>query len=156
MCCSKPCGEKTSYGWKKIFERRPSALNPLDGLRAIAILWVYLDHLALFMPNSVNFTNCLSSQFWSVLLLKLMKAGSLAVDVFFVLSGFLISYLILRDYNKTGFVDAWGFYRGRFLRLWPTMLPWALTWTVAFSGMGFYISVGYLSSLTFTNNFMGY
>ena len=84
-----------------------------------------------------------------------MNAGSLAVDIFFVLSGFLISYILLKEHNKTGTIDVWAFYRGRFLRLWPTMLPWALIFSAIALGFDYFASVGFLSTLTFTNNFLG-
>jgi peptidoglycan/LPS O-acetylase OafA/YrhL len=50
------------------------------------------------------------------------------VDIFFVLSGFLISYILIRECEKYGGrVDFWNFYRGRFIRLF---LPMALTATI--------------------------
>jgi len=52
--------------------------------------------------------------------------GWLAVDVFFVLSGFLISYSLIREYNKQGKIDIWNFYRDKFLRLWGTLFVWVV------------------------------
>jgi peptidoglycan/LPS O-acetylase OafA/YrhL len=48
--------------------------------------------------------------------------GAMGVDVFFVLSGFLIGYILLKECEAhDGDVDGWGFMRNRFIRLWPAM-----------------------------------
>ena len=48
-----------------------------------------------------------------------MFHGDFGVDIFFVLSGFLIGYILFKECEKyEGKVDVFGFYRGRFLRLW--------------------------------------
>jgi peptidoglycan/LPS O-acetylase OafA/YrhL len=45
--------------------------------------------------------------------------GSLAVNFFFVLSGFLITHLLLAEHDKTGTVSIKQFYLKRLLRIWP-------------------------------------
>ncbi len=75
-------------------------LPGLDGLRAIAIIGVLLYHAGLdWVPG-----------------------GFLGVDVFFVLSGFLITSLILEEYDRSGRVDFRRFYLGRARRLLPAVL----------------------------------
>jgi peptidoglycan/LPS O-acetylase OafA/YrhL len=49
------------------------------------------------------------------------KGGSLGVDVFFVLSGFLITALLLREHETRGRISFGGFYRRRALRLLPAL-----------------------------------
>ena len=44
----KSCKNKTLDGLKAIFQRKPSALMPLDGLRALAVLWVFWLHVTIF------------------------------------------------------------------------------------------------------------
>lgn len=54
-----------------------------------------------------------------------MKSGDIGVDIFFVLSGFLIGFILLKEFIKYGGkIDVWNFYRGRFLRLWPMVAFW--------------------------------
>ena len=79
---------------------RPS----LDGVRGIAILLVLAVH-----------TNHLFG--WS-----LLKGGSIGVDIFFVLSGFLITCLLLEEWAATGTVNLRHFYVRRCLRLIPALI----------------------------------
>lgn len=47
------------------------------------------------------------------------QAGALGVAIFFVLSGFLITWLLLREHEKTGTISLRAFYARRALRLFP-------------------------------------
>ena len=69
----------------------------LDGLRGLAILLVLLMHLFPFITVS--------------------RFGWIGVDLFFVLSGFLITNILLAERRKSGFV--WKFYARRWLRTMP-------------------------------------
>ncbi|MFM7645119.1 MAG: acyltransferase family protein [Sphingomonadales bacterium] len=71
----------------------------LDGLRAIAIILVLLSH--------ANFR-------WGL-------NGGLGVSVFFALSGFLISTLLMEEFRKFGDVSFKGFYIRRTMRLFPAL-----------------------------------
>lgn len=72
----------------------------LDGLRAWAITGVVLSHLGI--P-------------WT-------GGGGIGVDLFFVLSGFLITHLLLREYDRRGSIDVVAFYRRRAWRLLPALV----------------------------------
>ena len=62
--------------------------NPaLDGLRAVAIVLVFMSHAHVPMLGGAFF----------------------GVDLFFVLSGFLITSLLLKEYQQAGRVDYWRF-----------------------------------------------
>jgi peptidoglycan/LPS O-acetylase OafA/YrhL len=72
--------------------------NPaLDGLRAVAILLVILDHAGS------------------------MPGGLIGVDVFFVLSGYLITSILLRELRETGDISLSNFYWRRAMRLFPAL-----------------------------------
>ena len=73
--------------------------GPLDGLRGIALLMVLFAH-----ANYANFASF---------------AGS--VDMFFVVSGFLITTLILEEHRATSRVNFQQFYLRRVLRLFPVL-----------------------------------
>jgi peptidoglycan/LPS O-acetylase OafA/YrhL len=87
-------------------------LPALDGLRAIAILAVLLFHDDHLIPG-----------------------GYLGVDLFFVLSGFLITSILLDEHRRTGRLDFGRFYVRRALRLFPALvvlLAFGLTFAIAF------------------------
>lgn len=73
----------------------------LDGLRAVAVALVVIYHL---FPG-----------WW-------MRGGFIGVDVFFVISGFLITSLLLREHDDTGRVALGSFWRRRARRLLPALL----------------------------------
>jgi peptidoglycan/LPS O-acetylase OafA/YrhL len=79
----------------------------LDGLRAISILAVVWHH---------------SGE--SVTGIPLLARGFLGVDLFFVISGFLIPTLLLRERSAHGYFSLAGFYWRRLLRIFP---PYYLT-----------------------------
>ena len=75
-------------------------LPGLDGVRALAVLGVLLYHADLdWIPG-----------------------GFLGVDVFFVLSGFLITSLLLEEFDRSGRIDFGRFYLGRARRLLPALV----------------------------------
>jgi peptidoglycan/LPS O-acetylase OafA/YrhL len=84
----------------------------LDGVRAIAILLVLYSHCSI--PGHSRY------------LLAAVKGrcGFLGVQVFFVLSGFLITALLLREIARTGRVSRSGFYLRRALRILPAYLTY--------------------------------
>ena len=112
-CCFKSHRETL----KSLIKRRSSSLEPLDGIRALAILWVIPHN---FMACWIITPKCKTSQYYTF---QAIANGDLAVDMFFVLSGYLISYLLNKEYMKyEGKIDYFHFYRSRFWRLWPVLL----------------------------------
>lgn len=89
----------------------------LDGLRFFAFLSVFLFH-ALFQP-AAYFTER-GLPLWSGrVLCGLFASGSHGVDLFFVLSAYLITELLLREKEQRGSLDVRSFYLRRILRIWP-------------------------------------
>ncbi len=75
----------------------------LDGLRGVAVLLVILAHGSRrLLPETF-----------------LNQGGWLGVMVFFVLSGFLITHLLLEERTRTGRISLTKFYARRALRIWP-------------------------------------
>ena len=82
----------------------------LNGVRFIAVLIVILDHTELF--KSYFKLNTLWSESYS------SHLGSFGVTIFFVLSGYLITYLLLLEKKESG-INIKNFYIRRILRIWP-------------------------------------
>ncbi|BBX98838.1 acyltransferase family protein [Mycobacterium lacus] len=89
-------------------ERR-SGIPALDGLRAVAVALVLAQHGG--VPG--------------------VGGGFLGVDVFFVLSGFLITSLLLDELGRTGRIELTGFWIRRARRLLPALVLMVLTVGVA-------------------------
>ncbi|MDO5671618.1 MAG: acyltransferase family protein [Actinomycetaceae bacterium] len=111
-------------------------LGGLDGVRALAALAVVAYHL---IPG-------------------FMPGGFLGVDVFFVLSGFLITGLLIRERRRSGRIDVKAFWKRRFRRLFPAV---ALTVLITvplgiFAGHDTLLGIRrqVIGSLTFTANWL--
>src|SRR5258708_5916886 len=88
--------------------RRGSRVPMLDGLRALAVVLVITTHFGAGVPLAL-------------------------VSVFFVLSGFVITWLLLREQDSTGSISLSGFYARRVVRILPAyyvfvVLSIALHW----------------------------
>ena len=83
----------------------------LNGLRFIAALLVIVHHIEQ-LKYIYGLPNNFSSSFIQII-------GELGVILFFVLSGFLITYLLLEEENRTSTIAVKNFYIRRILRIWP-------------------------------------
>lgn len=85
----------------------------LDGIRFIAFLAVFINHAAgilhFYDPNGT----------WNFIRSNYLQSGDLGVNLFFVLSGFLITYLLLKEKELNGRIHIPHFYLRRILRIWP-------------------------------------
>jgi peptidoglycan/LPS O-acetylase OafA/YrhL len=97
----------------------PPSLNhysTLDGLRAISILWVIGFHCVFFVSN----TNLdLAIALRNDPLLAWLKYGFRGVDIFFVISGFIISHILMKEHKARDSINLKNFYLRRALRLLP-------------------------------------
>ncbi|MEC4005492.1 acyltransferase [Flavobacterium sp. SUN052] len=82
-------------------------LPGLNGIRAIAALSVVFSHI----NNRLDYFKLPKRQ--------LLDLANFGVTIFFTLSGFLITYLLLKEKEKTGTIDVKKFYIRRILRIWP-------------------------------------
>lgn len=86
----------------------------LDGIRGLAIIAVLLLHAGL------------------------IRGGFIGVDVFFVLSGFLITTLLLEEHHHSGRVDLRAFYVRRMRRLLPALGALLIAITTVYVGLGIF------------------
>ena len=116
----------------------------IDGLRAIAVISVIFYHA----DNSFNN-------------LKILPGGFIGVDIFFVISGFLITSIILKELNETGTFSFKNFYLRRVKRIIPVLLlvfittfPFVWLFFIPTSFLDF--SKSLISSLFFLSNYHFY
>lgn len=93
---------------------KPAQIEPpiyrpeIDGLRAIAVLGVVFFHAGFGPP-----------------------AGFVGVDVFFVISGYLMTLLLETEWTVQGHIDPWAFFARRIRRLFPMLITVVLATSVA-------------------------
>ena len=76
-----------------------------DGLRAVAIISVIIYHA------NINFFNY-----------KLFSGGYLGIDIFFVISGYLITFVIVNDFEKNKKFSILNFADKRIRRIFPVLI----------------------------------
>src|SRR5260370_11454953 len=91
-------------------------LPQLDGLRFFAFLAVFLSHVAQF-SNGGNEAKPLIIQIF-------ILTGRFGVDLFFALSAYLLTVLMIREKDKFGSLDVRWCYMRRLLRIWPLYFTW--------------------------------
>ncbi len=109
----------------------------LDGMRFIAFLLVYLFHRGVpwalltrsfqSLADAANFCLAstgvsrwsLSNQFGRTVTHRLQENGGFGVQLFFILSGYLIATLLLREEARFGRIALRAFWIRRILRIWP-------------------------------------
>lgn len=94
----------------------------LDGLRFFAFLLVFVHHHSLFSKVNTN--------------------GWIGVDLFFVLSAFLFTKLLIAEHYKTQKISFRKFYLRRIFRIWP----------IYFLFIGFSVTLYFLSGGTLSSN----
>jgi peptidoglycan/LPS O-acetylase OafA/YrhL len=100
----------------------------LTGLRGIAALWVVLLHSREFMGDMLG---------RDLRYAPLLKDGYFGVDIFFILSGFIIAYVHLEDFSRFTGENLKRFAVLRFFRVYPLhwlVLSWLLFLTAACPG----------------------
>ena len=108
----------------------------LDGLRTVAIAMVILYHL--HVPQ--------------------FEGGFIGVTVFFALSGFLITTLLLGEHRRTGRIRLGSFWLKRLLRLYPALLALVVVglllwnWVGDYKGASFGPGEAAFIALTYTGN----
>jgi peptidoglycan/LPS O-acetylase OafA/YrhL len=132
-------GELLQFGPPKIPE--PKRIPSLDGLRGMSILLVLLGHLSA------------SAGFFLIIPLR-QDLGNLGVRVFFVISGYLITYLLLKEESEMGVISLKSFYTRRIYRIFPAFYAY-IAFIAGLSAVGLINTEKWeiLGAITFTSNF---
>jgi peptidoglycan/LPS O-acetylase OafA/YrhL len=116
----------------------------LDGLRAGSVAIVILAHALAYLPGRPE-------RFPS---LQLSWLGQSGVDIFFVISGFLITYLLLKEYEITGTIRLRNFYFRRFWRIFPPFYAYlAVVGILWMTGLHPQNARNFISAATYTWNY---
>ncbi len=103
----------------KLLNRSNSNFAVIDGIRAIAVLWVIFFHAWLFQQLTIpGFID----NIYNYPLFYWVTKGDLGVDLFFVISGFLIGGIIFKEIKSRDSFNFKRFYVRRFLRLMPVYI----------------------------------
>jgi peptidoglycan/LPS O-acetylase OafA/YrhL len=81
-------------------------ITGFDGLRGVGVLIIFVAHIEVILPIET---------------LLVVPGAAVPLDLFFVLSGFLITALLLREQGRFGKIGTGAFYRRRVLRLLPAL-----------------------------------
>ena len=133
-----PVAENSSPAWLA-----GGNIPGLDGLRALSIAAVVLAHASLTWSGTTDHAH------------PLARLGSIGVDLFFVISGFLITWLLLREQRRNAVISLRAFYIRRAWRILPPYLVF-LASLFAFSSIGLIqiTSRDWGGALTYTVNFL--
>ena len=122
------------------FKYRPE----IDGLRAVSVISVILYHAQLKFNGNLFF-----------------KGGFIGVDIFFVISGYLITSILLKEYLAKGNFSIIDFYQRRIRRIIPPLLfvitisiPFAWLYLLPIEFIDYSKSI--LHSLSFISNYYFY
>jgi peptidoglycan/LPS O-acetylase OafA/YrhL len=99
--------------------QRSDQIGALTGVRGVAALWVAAFHGLNSLAPGVRLPSPLAN---------LIQSGWLAVDLFFVLSGFVISYAHMNDFELVAIKNSWAFWKLRLARIYPAHATVALLW----------------------------
>jgi peptidoglycan/LPS O-acetylase OafA/YrhL len=130
--------------------KKPIYFKQLDALRFIAFFLVFWHH-----GFQSVFADLFTSHFAQRVVFALTTTGGVGVHVFFVISGFLITYLMIREKESTGKVSVPFFYVRRILRIWPLYYFVMIIgiWVLPLVSNTFLFRGSIPLNLTFLNNF---
>lgn len=139
----------STSGWKTIGAmvtatpaKKPSSRIPsLDGLRALSI-------------GMVLFAHCSGTRFFPSFVFARRELGNLGVRVFFVISGYLITTLLLNEMEETGRISLKWFYIRRALRIFPAAYVYIAVMFLLTAGGWLSLNTGdFLHAITYTVNY---
>lgn len=121
----------------------------LDGLRAVSIVLVLASHAGL----EPRFRHTGLFRFF----LNHLDVGTLGVTVFFVISGYLITSLLLREISRTGTIHLGSFYFRRAMRIFPAYYVYLAVALLVSLRLGPYIAPApFVSAFSYYSNYYPY
>jgi len=121
-------------------------IRGFDGIRAISLLMVLLDHLGVF-------DKACSNPYFNTRIYPLFS-GNTGVTIFFVLSGFLITRMLCAEKYSSGKISLKNFYARRFLRLAPALfIFYAVIAVLMLAGAIYRTFKGFMLSFFYLYNF---
>lgn len=126
----------------------------LDGLRFLSFFGVFLMHSFSAVYPEIDLAH-----WYNRVLARIFSSGDIGVSFFFVLSGFLITFLLMQEKESNGKINVPAFYIRRALRIWPLYYAVLLFGYFIFPllrqrmGLPSQLQVDPLYTFTFLNNF---
>jgi peptidoglycan/LPS O-acetylase OafA/YrhL len=132
----------------KQYNKNTFRIAPLDGWRAISVALVIFSHL---ISNLV--ISALDEHGRTILIPLLLGCASLGVNIFFVISGYVIASGLIREDARYGGISIYRFYIRRAFRIFPPLLIYILL-VIILARMGLIPieAIGVVATLTFTCN----
>ena len=119
--------QKTTISSANFADTKPH-YELLDGLRGVAAILVLFYHIF----EGFSFAEVTNGAGDGII--RTLNHGHIAVDFFFILSGFVISYAYDDRWNK---MNTWQFFKRRLIRLHPMLIMGAIIGCLAFASVGF-------------------
>jgi len=117
----------------------------LSGLRAVSVLLVIINHCSENLPAHNKVGDFIFS---------FLGNGGLGVSTFFVISGYLITYLLRKEWEKRQAIDLKGFYRRRVLRIFPAFYAYLIVIAcLKYAGLIGITTTKLLNAATFSVNY---
>ena len=98
---------------ESLYRPPPSREAPVDGLRALSMFWVMATHVCLALSVLVDYQSFRRLVDSLPAAVSWIWHGEKALDTFFVISGYLVGGLLIREHARTGGIRLGRFYARR-------------------------------------------
>lgn len=101
----------------KLIKKNNFQFGHIEGLRGLSTMSLMLCHIIIYGSFFLE-----KSQYYAMLNLPIIKfivTSSVSLDILFIISGLLISFLLMKEYQETGKINLLGFFVRRFARIYP-------------------------------------
>jgi peptidoglycan/LPS O-acetylase OafA/YrhL len=137
---------------RSLWQRPDERFAPIDGLRALSMLWVVITHICLAISRGMPYDAYVATMDRLPWLYAWVLHGEKALDSFFVISGFLIGGMLLSEHKRHGRVRLGRFFARRYLRLMPAYA--AALWGIWMTGFEGDKSRYIWANILYVNNFL--